>query len=51
MILKDTLKRIAESQKEELKEKEMGVKRELLPKIDFSVSHALILTGIRRCGK
>lgn len=51
MILKETLKKTVELQKAEIKEKELGIKRELLTDIDLNVPHATILSGIRRCGK
>ncbi len=51
MISKDEIKRIVTLQKEELKNKELGIKRDLLTKISLNTSHAIILTGIRRCGK
>ena len=51
MIFKETLKQIAEQQKKELQEKELGVRRDVLQKIHLDSSHATIITGIRRCGK
>ena len=51
MILKDKLSKVVQLQKEELRTKETGIKRELLSKIDIEVPHATILSGIRRCGK
>ncbi len=50
MILIETLRQIAESQKQGLF-KEEWTKREMLNEIDISTNHALILSGIRRCGK
>ncbi|MBU1245844.1 MAG: ATP-binding protein [Nanoarchaeota archaeon] len=50
MILKNTLKKIVKSQKTELS-LDYGIKRELLNKIDTKIPHAIILAGIRRCGK
>jgi len=50
-MLKDTLKVIVESQKKELELQEVGVNREIAQDLDFKSSHALIISGIRRCGK
>ncbi|MBW2984324.1 ATP-binding protein [Candidatus Woesearchaeota archaeon] len=51
MILKDTLREIIKSQQQELLLLEEGVKREKLGLIDLSLPYAVILSGIRRCGK
>ncbi|MBT5023163.1 ATP-binding protein [Candidatus Woesearchaeota archaeon] len=51
MILKETIKKTVVKQKEELKQLETGIKRDLNQKIDFDIKHANIITGIRRCGK
>ena len=51
MILKDTLKEILRFQREDLKKQELGVQRELFDMVDFGLSHAIIISGIRRCGK
>jgi len=51
MILKETLRKIVRLQKEELKEKEIGVIREQLEEINIKLPYATILSGIRRCGK
>lgn len=48
---KDILLKVAESQKQELETVDIGTKRELLNQITTDVPHALILSGIRRCGK
>ncbi len=50
MILKETLWNIAFSQREELMQ-DLGIKRTLLQTIDLQVPQALIITGVRRCGK
>ena len=50
MILKDTLRRTVKSQKEEVLS-DCGIERELLNKITFKVPHAIVISGIRRCGK
>ena len=51
MITKEELKKIIILQKEELMQKEIGIERELMQNIDLSTKHAIILSGIRRCGK
>jgi predicted AAA+ superfamily ATPase len=42
---------IAESQKLALDKLEKGLKRQLLPELPDIQSHALVVSGIRRCGK
>src|SRR3989344_2159175 len=51
MILKETIKIVVRSQKAELTSWNQGIKRELLPEIDLAPPHAVIISGIRRCGK
>ena len=51
MILKDTLKKVAESQKADLEKKAKGVKRNLLINIDLKIQFTTIISGVRRCGK
>lgn len=51
MILKETLRAVARAQREELSLFEYGVEREKLKEIDIDITFALILSGIRRCGK
>lgn len=51
MILKETLKDIVRSQKTGISIEEIGVLREKLNEIDLDLPHALIISGIRRCGK
>jgi predicted AAA+ superfamily ATPase len=51
MILKSLLKEVAEAQKENLLKLNTGLKRHQLDKISELASHALIISGIRRCGK
>ncbi len=51
MILKDTLRTIVHSQRDNLSKSEIGTRRELLEKIDAKLPFALVLSGIRRCGK
>ena len=50
-MLIDSLKQIIESQKERLSDKDSGLRREALSSLPDLASHALILSGIRRCGK
>jgi len=51
MILKNTLKSIVSSQRAEFSLEDLGVKREKLNAIDLDIPYAVILSGIRRCGK
>ncbi len=50
-MLKETLKELINLQKKDLERQELGVLREVLHEIDFAVPHALVISGIRRCGK
>lgn len=51
MILKSLLKEVAEAQKENLLKLNTGLKRHQLDEMPELASHALIISGIRRCGK
>ena len=51
MIPKSAIKKICELQKESAANAETGVPRELLNDFSIPSRHALILSGIRRCGK
>ena len=51
MILKETLRVIVKSQRDSISSLDAGVKRESLNQIDFEVPFALVVSGIRRCGK
>ena len=51
MILKETLKTIVRTQERELESSEHGIDRILTKKIDLKLPFAIILSGIRRCGK
>jgi predicted AAA+ superfamily ATPase len=51
MILKETLREIARSQRTEHLSGETGVRRSALGEIDLSLPHAHVISGIRRCGK
>ncbi|MCL2128784.1 MAG: ATP-binding protein [Treponema sp.] len=45
------IEEISTSQKQALEMKELGLKRRLLPELPVLSSHALVISGIRRCGK
>ncbi len=51
MILKASLKEIVKSQKEELLINEGFIERDELKNISFEIQFAIIISGIRRCGK
>ncbi len=51
MILKDTLKEVIISQRESLEKSVQGISRNKEKDIQIQTSFALIITGIRRCGK
>ena len=51
MLLKETLRSIARTQRSELESSEYGIDRTLSEKIDLNLPFATILSGIRRCGK
>ncbi len=51
MIRKEYLAEIAAHQKESISEKETGLTREQLLHLPDIQSHALIVSGVRRCGK
>ena len=51
MITKETLKNIVQSQAASLSGLEPGVEREKLHEINPKLPFAIILSGIRRCGK
>lgn len=51
MIEEEILQKIVVSQRNDLKEKDVGVKREVLKEISLHGSHIIILSGIRRSGK
>ena len=51
MILKETLRRIVQSQRQELAISKEEVKREKLKEIDINIPFAIVLSGIRRSGK
>jgi uncharacterized protein len=51
MILQNTLEQVIDQQRERLNNLNSGLKRELAPNFKSISSHALVITGIRRCGK
>jgi uncharacterized protein len=51
MILESSIARIAEQQRNLFLYKDTGLTRELVPNTKSLSSHALIISGIRRCGK
>ncbi|MFY0652452.1 MAG: ATP-binding protein [Cyclobacteriaceae bacterium] len=51
MLLKSTIVQIVETQRINLFQKDSGLKREALELIPDLSSHALIVSGVRRCGK
>ncbi len=51
MMLKETLRNIVKSQRENLDLKEDSIERENLSEIEIKIPLAVILSGIRRCGK
>lgn len=51
MILESVIEYVVEQQKLRFATRDTGLKRELLPATQSLSSHALIISGIRRCGK
>jgi predicted AAA+ superfamily ATPase len=51
MLVKSDIQKIAEAQFEIISSADTGYIREIFPVITPATKHALILTGIRRCGK
>ena len=51
MILKETLRHIIKTQKEELFLQEKTIEREKIKEIKIDIDLAVILSGVRRCGK
>lgn len=51
MILKETLRNVVRLQRKELLLFDEGVRREELDEIDSKIPFAVVLSGIRRCGK
>jgi len=51
MIQQETIRQVIETQKGKLQANSSSLERELLPSLPNLTSHALIISGIRRCGK
>ncbi len=51
MILESVINRVINQQKSRLILRDTGLKRELVPATQSLSSHALIISGVRRCGK
>lgn len=51
MILKETLRSIVQTQRKEIETTEYGTERGMLNEIGLDVPFAIIISGIRRCGK
>ncbi len=51
MILKETLREIVRSQVKDLLSYDIGIKRDKLKEIELDVPFAIVISGIRRCGK
>jgi uncharacterized protein len=51
MILTTVLRQIIEAQRQNLNQIDTGLRREALQKLPHITTHALIVSGIRRCGK
>ena len=51
MIQQAVLQRVIDTQKKKMFRLGTGFQREILPNVPTLQSHALIVTGIRRCGK
>jgi len=51
MLLLSTLSQIIEAQRVNLNQKDIGLRREALKNLPALSSHALIVSGVRRCGK
>src|SRR3989338_11464351 len=51
MILKETLRNIVKKQRGDLNLAEASIKRESIAQIELNIPFAIVLSGIRRCGK
>lgn len=51
MILKETLRQVVKSQRADISSFDYGVEREHLGRMNLDLPYALVLSGIRRCGK
>jgi predicted AAA+ superfamily ATPase len=50
-MLKETLRGVVKSQRNELSLFDKGIEREIYPKIQLDLPLALVVSGVRRCGK
>ncbi|NCA86443.1 MAG: ATP-binding protein [Clostridia bacterium] len=51
MVLENVIKLVIDQQRSQLNQKDLGLSRALVPATRSLSSHALIISGIRRCGK
>ncbi len=51
MILENVISMVVAQQKDRIASRDTGLKRELVPAAQSLSSHALIISGVRRCGK
>ena len=51
ILLKNTLQEIIDSQRENLMQRDIGIERVVYNDLPDLRSHALIISGVRRCGK
>ncbi|HNS18828.1 MAG TPA: ATP-binding protein [Bacteroidales bacterium] len=51
MILESVIERVVEQQSIVIANRDTGLPRELVPAVQSLASHALIISGVRRCGK
>ena len=51
MLQQATIQQVIDAQKQKIQRQGTGLQRELLPDLPDIQSHALIISGIRRCGK
>lgn len=51
MILESVIEQVVNQQKNRFTSRDAGLKRELVPATGSLYSHALIISGVRRCGK
>ena len=51
MILESVISYVAEQQRKRFQTRNVGMTRELVPALKSISSHALIISGVRRCGK
>ncbi len=51
MLLKETLRKLVEIHASEVNALDQGTKRDLLDTIDMASPLAVIISGVRRCGK